>query len=239
MKFFLILIKDWFIFLFHPRDLFPELSTKNKLISFIFYFFFLLIVSGALMLFNIYLFSKLFQWHVIPYPILPKFSRFPPFWYVVLIGPILEELICRLSLRFKPMFLAISISVFLFFIIAVYILKVLPFYNFWYILGNTGIILVISVLFYFLIRVYKDKFEKFWTNHLRIIFYSFAIFFGFMHLGNFCINHYSILLLSPLFIFPYIFIGLNLGFIRLKYGIVFSVFLHGFYNSLPFIFMLV
>jgi hypothetical protein len=239
MKFILILIKDWFIFLFHPRDLFPVLSTKKKLLSFIFYLFFLGVVSSTLMTFNIYLFSKLFQWHVIPYPLLTKFSRFPPFWNVVLIAPILEELICRLSLRFKPLYLAITISVLLFFIIAFYILKVHPFCNTRYILVNTGIIVAVSVLFYFLVKVFKESFEKFWTRYLRIIFYSFAIFFGFMHLGNFCINHYSILLLSPLFIFPYIFIGLNLGFIRLKYGIVFSIFLHGFYNSLPFIFMLV
>jgi hypothetical protein len=236
MKFIWSLIKDWAVFLIHPRDLTQDLPLKSIIKSLIFHFFFLFLVSASLMIITNYLFRKLyFQWHIIPYPVTTKPHYYITFLYVVITGPVIEELMCRLSLRFRPLFLAISASVLAFFITARFIIRTDPFFNIRYTLGNLFIVLVMALLLYFFMRSFKDTLTIFWNKYFRLIFYAFALLFGYMHLGNYYMDHYSMILLSPFFIFPYIFIGLNLGYIRLKYGIVFSILLHGFYNAFPLI----
>ncbi len=67
----------------------------------------------------------------------------------------------------------------------------------------------------------------------KISFYAFAIAFGFIHITNYEITK-NILLFSPLLIAPQIFAGFYFGFIRVKFGLVWSIALHATYNGFLF-----
>ncbi len=64
----------------------------------------------------------------------------------------------------------------------------------------------------------------------RVAFYVFAIIFGLVHLSNFKITA-NILLLAPILVAPQIILGGYLGFIRVKFGLLWSILLHATYNA--------
>ena len=65
----------------------------------------------------------------------------------------------------------------------------------------------------------------------RIAFYAIAIIFGFIHITNYQIST-NVLLLSPILVLPQILLGFYLGFIRVRFGLVWSIALHGIYNGI-------
>lgn len=64
----------------------------------------------------------------------------------------------------------------------------------------------------------------------RIMFYVFAVIFGLIHLSNFNISR-NVLLLAPLLVAPQTILGGYLGFIRVKFGLIWSILLHASYNA--------
>lgn len=67
------------------------------------------------------------------------------------------------------------------------------------------------------------------SNSFKIVFYAFTTAFGFMHISNFEMST-QVLLFSPLLVAPQIGVGFILGFIRVKFGLVWSMALHACYN---------
>jgi hypothetical protein len=65
----------------------------------------------------------------------------------------------------------------------------------------------------------------------KIAFYAFALLFGFIHLFNFEITT-NVLLLAPLLVLPQILLGGYLGYIRVRFGLQWSMLLHGCYNGI-------
>jgi len=70
---------------------------------------------------------------------------------------------------------------------------------------------------------FKDK------SFFRYVFYALTLIFGFYHITNFEITP-TILLLSPLLVTPQIFAGIILGFIRVRFGLLWAIALHAIYN---------
>lgn len=68
------------------------------------------------------------------------------------------------------------------------------------------------------------------TKHFNIVFYTFAIIFGLVHLSNFQPTP-NLILLFPLLVAPQIILGGYLGFIRVRFGLIWSIFLHASYNA--------
>lgn len=68
------------------------------------------------------------------------------------------------------------------------------------------------------------------TKHFSYIFYAFAIVFGLVHITNFEIST-TVLLLAPLLVAPQIILGCYLGFIRIRFGLLWSIILHASYNT--------
>jgi membrane protease YdiL (CAAX protease family) len=66
-------------------------------------------------------------------------------------------------------------------------------------------------------------------KHFKIAFYFFVLIFGFIHLSNFEITT-NVLLLSPLLVLPQILLGGYLSYIRVRFGLRWSMLLHGTYN---------
>lgn len=65
----------------------------------------------------------------------------------------------------------------------------------------------------------------------KIGFYVFAVLFGLVHLTNFDITP-NVLIAAPLLVLPQIILGAYFGFIRVKFGLIWSMLLHGCYNSI-------
>lgn len=73
------------------------------------------------------------------------------------------------------------------------------------------------------ITLFKGK------NSFRIAFYVFAIVFGLIHISNYDLDNNS-LLFAPVLIIPQIVLGGYLGYIRVKFGLQWSMLLHACYN---------
>lgn len=65
----------------------------------------------------------------------------------------------------------------------------------------------------------------------KIAFYVIAILFGYIHITNYNLNT-NVLLFSPILVLPQIVLGAYLSFIRIKFGFLWGVALHAFYNGL-------
>lgn len=65
----------------------------------------------------------------------------------------------------------------------------------------------------------------------KYIFYAFALAFGYVHLFNFEIS-LNIILLSPILVLPQILLGFFLGYLRLKFGLLYAIILHALYNGI-------
>tara|TARA_R110002167_G_scaffold41832_6_gene127686 strand:+ start:177 stop:734 length:558 start_codon:yes stop_codon:yes gene_type:complete len=61
------------------------------------------------------------------------------------------------------------------------------------------------------------------------IFYVFTLVFGFYHLTNFDVTP-TTLLFSPLLVAPQLSVGVFLGFIRVRFGLLWGMALHAMYN---------
>lgn len=65
----------------------------------------------------------------------------------------------------------------------------------------------------------------------KIAFYTIGVIFAYVHIFNFEITT-NVLLFSPLLVAPQFFIGLIFGFIRIRFGLIWSILLHSIYNGI-------
>jgi membrane protease YdiL (CAAX protease family) len=65
----------------------------------------------------------------------------------------------------------------------------------------------------------------------KVAFYTFAIIFGLIHISNFKITE-NVLILAPLLLAPQIILGSFFGFIRVRFGLIWSIALHASYNGI-------
>jgi len=63
----------------------------------------------------------------------------------------------------------------------------------------------------------------------KIGFYVLTLLFGFVHITNFDFTT-SVLLLSPILVLPQLLVGGYFGYIRVRFGLQWSILLHGSYN---------
>ncbi len=75
----------------------------------------------------------------------------------------------------------------------------------------------------------RANLRSWWDRNYRWIFYLSAILFAYVHISNFKINA-TILLLSPLLVAAQFWMGSLSGYLRARYGFVWSLLLHGIHN---------
>ena len=68
------------------------------------------------------------------------------------------------------------------------------------------------------------------SKTFKIYFYLFAVLFGLIHITNFKITN-NVLLLAPILVAPQTILGGYLGFIRVRFGLAWSILLHACYNA--------
>jgi membrane protease YdiL (CAAX protease family) len=142
--------------------------------------------------------------------------------YIILLGPLLEELVFRGLLRFNR--------------------KVIAFWGS-LLLGGLGWVLspnstfknasVYMVfmsfpVFYIATEYVKKTLHEFWKNHFKVVFHFVAVSFALIHLGNFT-NIHNYLWALPLVSIQLI-LGYFLGFLRIKFGFWYGVGLHIMWN---------
>lgn len=76
-----------------------------------------------------------------------------------------------------------------------------------------------------------EEWEAGWNRNFRIVIYASALLFGLVHISNFEVSP-EIILASPILIAPQVVIGFFLAFLRVRYGFIWSFFLHAIHNFL-------
>ncbi len=146
------------------------------------------------------------------------------FILVVIIAPIAEEVIFRLSLIFDPINFALSFST----LIALIINKVF----------NGFIGLIAFCLFFFLINrlaiIFRLPLNSFWKNYFKYIFYCLPIIFGVVHISNYEFVDRTEYFIAPILILPQLAIGFIMSFTRLYYlkGFLICIIIHVLMNMI-------
>jgi len=143
----------------------------------------------------------------------------------VIIAPAIEEVIFRLPLKNTPKNLSISLAVVTVILSARY-QQDAPF-----ILLIAAVPLLATLYMHYISKpIIKKMIAGTFSKYYPVIFYSAAIIFGSVHMLNYT-NIQSGVAILPLLIIPQTFIGILLGYIRLRYGFIYAVLFHGIYNA--------
>lgn len=153
----------------------------------------------------------------------------------VVILPFLEEVLFRLSLKFKPIYLALTSGVFCY-----YILTKLVFHTKLSAVDESFLIrIVISIslgfVFYPIINIksVKKSLSKFWTQNFRSIYYVSCLVFAWVHYSKYELNWANTLLL-PILTLPQLMSAIIYGYIRVSYGFRYPLLLHMSNNLIGF-----
>lgn len=146
------------------------------------------------------------------------------FWFLAgILAPVYEELIFRLPLDKRRISLIISLLLLTYFTISS---NSILHFNYYHI-----VVLVTMILSGCVFLSIKKRFlEKIEWNSFALFISS--ILFGCFHIGNFFPYNYLKVILLPLLLLPYFFSGFVLGSIRIKYGLLNSIFLHLIINNI-------
>ncbi|MEM7277829.1 MAG: hypothetical protein AAF385_06855, partial [Pseudomonadota bacterium] len=125
-----------------------------------------------------------------------RFSPIMLFLVAALALPLLEELGFRLSLRFKPIFLATSLAV-----ICYYFLTKLVYQTSNSMIDESfavraGLSIAMGVVFFLIFQVdhVARRLARFWQRHFRWIFYLSCASFAFVHLFNYELTPVNLIL---------------------------------------------
>ncbi len=150
---------------------------------------------------------------------------------LAIIVPLVEELIFRLPLVFRPDFMGLSAGTFSFMLVHL-------------ILDGIGLLeadqvnyvaicmaCIIGILIYFTSKKKETSIRSFYKSRYNLIVWFSILFFGFMHIFNFDLSIKNLLLL-PFLTLPQLVAGTVLSFIRLRFGFVFAIGYHISHNLL-------
>jgi uncharacterized protein len=193
------------------NEVFKECRIKNFLILLLFYF--VTTIPIGLLLFFLLKFLNLTHKAV-------DLSFQEKILYGILLSPIIEEILFRLILVFnRKNLLILKLTIFsllIFFVIKESIVKVIFFF-----------LLLFLLIF---VYAYKDRCQYFFRKNFRIFFFLITGLFAFLHLFNFLGISLSNSFYLLLFIIPQFILGLLLGYIRITYGIQYSIIFHVLVN---------
>lgn len=157
------------------------------------------------------------------------------FLFPVIIGPILEEIGFRLSLKFSRINMSLTSSVLTYFILSD-ILDVNYYFTTNYLLIRISASILTGVFIYFLFVNKKIQvlIKNFWNANSKLILYLFAFVFAFWHITNFG-SVKDLYFLMPILTIPQLIYAFTFSFIRLRIGVFYSIIVHSLFNLIPFI----
>ena len=160
--------------------------------------------------------------------------NFHLFILTCLIIPSIEEVAFRLPLRYSKINLSLSITVLSFYIINYFFTLKDHFdiENFFFL--RIVLSILVGITCYLLCVKYSNSFVELYKNNFNVIFYFFAALFALMHISNYEFT-LDTLLLAPIITLPKLISSFVGGFVRVKYGFLYCLFLHSFHNMIPFL----
>lgn len=162
-------------------------------------------------------------------------SRFTPFVYLMVGGlllPVFEEILFRLSLIFKPIYLGLSTAAATYYFLTKLVFKVrLSEYDDTF-FTRVCIGLVMGILVYMITNKNSIKYSlsNFWVQNFKSIYYISCILFAWLHIFNFELNLTNLLLL-PILTLPQLFSASISGYIRINFGFQYPLLVHIITNS--------
>lgn len=165
-----------------------------------------------------------------------RFSPIALLFVTIIALPLLEEVEFRLSLKFKPVFLALTLGALTYSILSktIYTTKLSDINH--YFMERVSYTLAVFLLAYPLFSFPKVKrvFARFWQNNFRWIFYGSCLAFAWVHIFNYelTLTH---LLLTPLLTIDKLVSAMCYGYTRVNYGFLYSMAIHMFNNSIGFL----
>lgn len=156
--------------------------------------------------------------------------------YIITMGcfsaPLLEEMGYRLCLKYSSFNLTLMLGSWFFFVLGYIINTNVNFTE----NGRVIFKIIATLLLCSILLLCLKKFKKFdsllrdfWLTYPKIIFDILLLGFAFSHILNYKWSTVT-LLLTPIFTLPQILGGITLSYARLKFGVLFSIFLHSISN---------
>lgn len=148
-------------------------------------------------------------------------------FFIVLLGPFMEELIFRLPLVLKSKNIQISLCFLCLYFFGDKITSMsFNSYSTWIKLIPISIIICYGK--HFILEKHLVLIQK---KYFKMYFVSLSILFGIAHLTNFYkVIPSHLLIYSPIFIIPHIVLGFFIGYIRLNKGFFSGLAFHSLYN---------
>lgn len=151
---------------------------------------------------------------------------------VCLYAPIVEELQCRLWLKYSRINFATFSGIWAFY----FFRRVIVGFGLFGERDNTSLAIGLSLIVMATVYSYlhennavNNRLERFWQKYYKVIFYVSVIGFGFLHTTNFDLR-FSTMMLIPIITLPQTSLGFMLGYVRLKYGFLYGILLHSAFN---------
>jgi len=105
--------------------------------------------------------------------------------------------------------------------------------------GYISIFLLVLLTVYFTLRLRNQWYlaiQAWFQRYFGVLFYFSAVFFGLVHISNYT-NIERFWWLTPLLVLPQLFGGIELGYVRTQYGLIWAIFNHALNNFIPFVTM--
>ncbi|WP_426430168.1 hypothetical protein ACPX19_11600 [Winogradskyella sp. HB-48] len=157
-------------------------------------------------------------------------ERFTPLLLLLVGGiilPLFEEITFRLSLKFNPIYFALTSGTFTYYILTKAVFKSrlsLVDETFWYRVIPAIILLMIIFLFSST-KPIKMMLQNFWQRHFKMIYYFSCISFAWLHIFNFELNLTNLLWL-PILTLPQLFSATIAGYTRIAFGFQYPLLIH-------------
>ena len=214
------MLKEFFRYLKHPVYIRKEPVDGWQFFLLVFLYF-ILVIPGAV---PSYIFVQLEG--------LSRTKFDAPFWslfvMVVLMAPLFEETLFRMLLR--P--IRQNLSVFSIVITGIAVYRLIKGDM---VLGIPLAVLGMGILPFFSSPLLRKKLQRLILRYFPWFFYASVMAFGFIHVTNFHPMNLQVLLLAPFITLPQLIMGTLLGFVRMKYGILYSMVFHSTINLIGFI----
>lgn len=229
----MIYIKNLFYFYFIPsKEITLLLSFRKKAISILYSllveYFFVFLFAGircVLVLKNI----------VPPLSYDNKMEALTKsFYFFVLLGPLLEEVLFRLWLVYNKINVSITIAYLILWINGL-IFHIHWFYTTKLVIYFILLFIFLFTLFFFLLKKYEgEKLINFWRKNQKIFIIISCFLFGALHIGNYAVTS-NLIMYSFITFAPQIFSGFILCYLRVRLGFEAGFVAHSVNNFIPFI----
>lgn len=145
------------------------------------------------------------------------------YFIVIILAPFIEELIFQGFLKYSRVFIAFTLS-FLLMIVTKFIFVSSV------VLGISIVLNILLVPLYVrVLRPFDAKLSMFWSKSFPYIFHITCVCFGLIHLTNYTGISNNYFLAIPLVTMQLI-SGYILGFVRMKFGLIYSIGVHSTWN---------